>query len=277
MSTDLHSFSALVAAEEFDLARACLLLAEDCYPEVDTPGCIARLDAMAATIRGRLAADAFAEQRVAALNHHLFAEQGFRGDADTYYDPRNSYLNEVLDRRIGIPITLSIVYMEVGRRIGLALRGVSFPGHFLVKLRVRRGDLVLDPYAGGVPRTATELRERLAQVLPPAFAEEADLAPYLEAAAPRDVLARVLRNLKGIYLRAGDTDRALQVMNRMLAVLPGAPQELRDRGALYADIGAFRAALEDFQAYLRLRPSAPDAGAVRERVVELAAACARLN
>ncbi len=252
------------------------MIARDEYPDLDVAACLAQLDATAAVIRGRLAADAFPEQRLAALNHRLFVEEGFRGNADAYYDPRNSYLNEVLARRTGIPITLSIVYMEVGRRIGLALHGVSFPGHFMVKLRLSRGELVIDPYAGGVPRGQQELRERLRAIAGPAAAA-ADLAQYLAPTPPRQVLARVLRNLKAIYVKAGDADRALAVMNRMLAVLPGAPEELRDRGMVYADMGAFRAALEDLQAYLRQRPDAPDAPDVRSRVVELTTARARLN
>jgi regulator of sirC expression with transglutaminase-like and TPR domain len=277
MTPDLQTFSALVARDDFDLARACLQVARQEYPDLDPERSLAALDAMAATIRGRLAADAFAEQRVAALNHHLFAEQGFRGNAEAYYDPRNSYLNDVLERRLGIPISLSIVYMEVGRRVGLALDGVSFPGHFMVKLRVRRGELVLDPFAAGVPRSSAELRQRLAQVLPAGLADAADLTPYLAATPPRQILARVLRNLKAIHLQAGDADRALAAAIRMVALLPDAAEELRDRGTIYADMGAFRAALDDLQGYLRRRPEAPDAVDVRARVVELTAACARLN
>ena len=166
MTPDLQGFADLVAGETVDLGAACLAIARDEYPDLDVAACCGELDSMAVTVRSRLAADAFAEQRIAALNHHLFAELGFRGNVDAYYDPRNSYLNEVLTRRTGIPITLSILYMEVGRRIGLPLRGVSFPGHFLVKLRVRRGELVLDPFAGGVPRAPSELRARLREVLP---------------------------------------------------------------------------------------------------------------
>ena len=148
MTASLERFAELVTREQFSLAEACLLIAEDAYPRLDIAGAIARLDAIAATVRGRLAADAAPEQRVAALNHHLFAELRFAGNTDAYYDPRNSYLNEVLARRTGIPITLSVVYLEVGRRVGLALEGVPFPGHFLVRLRLRRGALLLDPFAG---------------------------------------------------------------------------------------------------------------------------------
>jgi regulator of sirC expression with transglutaminase-like and TPR domain len=277
MTVPLQEFAQLVAADGFDVARAAMHVAQDAYPQLDVDVELARFDEIAATIRGRLAADAFAEQKIAALNHHLFTELGFRGNADDYYDARNSYLNDVLERRRGIPITLSVLYMEVARRIGLPIAGVSFPGHFLVKVRLRRGELVLDPFSGGAPQSTGELRERLARVLPPTLAASADLHTYLEPATPRDILARILRNLKAVHLRNGDAERALAVMNRMLLVLPDSAEELRDRGAIYADMGAFRAALEDFRSYLRRRPGAADAIEVRERVVELQGACARLN
>jgi len=232
---------------------------------------------MGATVRGRLARDAFPEQRIAALNHHLFEELAFSGNVDAFYDPRNSYLNEVLDRRIGIPITLSIVYLEVGRRVGLRLQGVSFPGHFLVKLRVRRGQLVLDPFCGGEPQSATALRSRLVQLMPPARAREIDLEEVLEPASPRQIVARVLRNLKAIYLEAGNHSRALAVMNRMLLVVPESAEELRDRGLVYEKLDCFRAALADLSSYERRRPDAPDLAEVRARIARLRARCAGLH
>src|SRR5262249_1296276 len=162
----------------FSLAEACLLIAQDEYPALDVAACIAKLDAMAATVRGRLAEDAFPEQKVAALNFHLFNELRFSGNADAYYDPPNSYLNAVLERRSGIAVTVSIGYVEVGRRIGLRLQGVSFPGHFLVKLRLKKGELVLDPFTGGEPRSESDLRSRLEQALAPQRPREADLDRY---------------------------------------------------------------------------------------------------
>ena len=132
---DLERFAELVSRDQFDLAQASLMLAQDVYPDIDVPAYLRRLDDIATAIRPRLASDAFAEQKVLALNHYLFNELRFNGNIDDYYDPSNSYLNEVIERRTGIPITLSIVYLEVARRLGLNLKGVSFPGHFLVKLR----------------------------------------------------------------------------------------------------------------------------------------------
>jgi len=277
MTSGLERFAELVTREQFSLAEACLLIAEDEYPGLDIAACVAKLDAMAATVRGRLAADALAEQKVAALNWHLFGELRFCGNADAYYDPRNSYLNEVLERRTGIPITLSIVYLEVGRRLGLQVQGVSFPGHFLVQLRLKRGQLLLDPFTGGEPCSESELRTRLGQALPSDRRGKLDLDRYLEPAAPREIVARVLRNLKGIYLKRGAFNRALAVMHRMLLVVPESAEELRDRGLVHAELECFRPALADLQNYLRRRPDAADASDIHARVVELREAASRLQ
>ncbi len=277
MTPHLERFAELVTREQFSLAEACLLIAEDQYPGLDIAACVAKLDAMAATVRGRLAADAPAEQKVAALNFHLFGELRFCGNADAYYDPRNSYLNEVLERRTGIPITLSIVYLEVGRRLGLQLQGVSFPGHFLVRLRLKQGSLVLDPFARGEPCSETELRARLGQALPADRPARLGLERYLEPATPREIVARVLRNLKGIYLKSAKLEPALAVMHRMLLVVPESAEELRDRGLVHAQLECFRPALADLQNYLRRRPDAPDASDIHARVVELRQAASRLQ
>jgi regulator of sirC expression with transglutaminase-like and TPR domain len=272
---ELGPFAELVTRDEFDLARACFMIAQDAYPALDIDHELARLDALAATIRARVAADAFAEQKVVALNHYLFGELGFAGNTESYYDPRNSYLNDVIERRVGIPITLSVLYMEIGRRIGLPLQGVSFPGHFLVKLRVRRGQLVLDPFAGGEPLGESDLRDRLAAAVP--GASDVAVDRYLDAASAGDIITRVLRNLKAIHMQAGRLDAALQVLNRILLAAPHAVQELRDRGLVYAKLECFRPALGDLQNYLRRAPEAADAPEIRGQVVELQAKVARLN
>ena len=277
MNRGLEHFAELVSREQFDLAEASLMLAQDVYPGIDIQAYLVQFDDMAATIKRNVAGDAFAEQKVLALNHYLFKDMRFSGNIADYYDPRNSYLNEVMERRTGIPITLSIVYLEVGRRIGLNLRGISFPGHFLVKLRVRRGELVLDPFLGGEAQSEADLRQRLAKVLPPSMADRAALEQYLEAATPRQIVARVLRNLKNIYKHGGRLENALDVMHRMLLVVPESAEELRDRGLLYRQLECFRPALSDLQNYLRRRPQAPDAADVHTTIVELRQACAKLN
>ena len=277
MTPQLERFAEIVSREHFDLAEASLLLAQDAYPGIEVAGYLGRLDDIAGAIHRRLAGDAFAEQKVRALNYYLFNELRYCGNIDDYYDPRNSYLNEVMERRTGIPITLSIVYLEIGRRIGLNLKGVSFPGHFLVKLSVKRGELVLDPFTGGEAQSEADLRQRLAQVLPSGQAERAKLEQYLEPATPRQIIARVLRNLKNIYLQTGKLEPALAVMHRMLLVVPESAEELRDRGLLYQQLECFRAALSDLQNYLRRRPDAPDATEVHGKIVELRQASAKLN
>jgi len=273
----LERFSALLCRENFDLAEACLHIAQDAYPGLDIAQNLARIDALAATVRRRVAVDAFAAQKLVVLNRHLFDELGFRGNTDDYHDPRNSYLNQVLERRTGIPITLSILYMEVGRRLGLRLQGVSFPGHFLVTLRVSGGQLVLDPFRSGEAQSESKLRARLARVLPQREADALPLPSFLQAATPRQILARLLRNLKGIYLQSEEAQNTLEVMQRMVLVAPHAAEEVRDRGLAYYKLDCFRAALADLQDYLERRPDAPDADEIRGKAAALRLVCARLN
>ena len=277
-------FAELMARDEaeIDLARACLLIAADAYPGLDVDGYLGEIERLAARLRGRLPPGGGAEERVLALNRFLFDDLGYRGNAGDYYDPRNSYLNEVLDRRIGIPITLSVLYLEVGRRIGLDLEGVSFPGHFLVRLRLRGAMLVLDPFSGGEALSETDLRERLQRVIPESATggvpvDTLPLDPFLEPAGKRQILARLLRNLKGIYREADKPQRLLEVLNRMLVVAPEAHGELRERGLLYQRMECYRAALKDLQDYSALASEAPDIDDVRAKLVELSAQCARLN
>ena len=277
MNARLEHFAEIVSRDQFNLSEASLMLAQDIYPDLDIPEYLSKLDGIAVAIKKRLAGDAFSEQRVIALNYYLFNEMRFSGNIDEYYDPRNSYLNEVIERRTGIPITLSILYLEVGKRLGLALKGVSFPGHFLVKLSVKRGQLVLDPFTGGEAQSEADLRQRLAQVLPSEKAEQAQLDQYLEPATPRQIIARVLRNLKNIYMQSGKLDQALAVMQRMLLVMPESAEELRDRGLLYQKLECFRPALSDLQNYLRRRPEAPDAAEIHGKIVELKESAARIN
>jgi regulator of sirC expression with transglutaminase-like and TPR domain len=286
---DGDRFAQLIAdpADRYSLAEACLLIASDAYEDLDVAHYLAEIERMAARLRGRLAQQSDAEEKVIALNQFLFDDLGFSGNAKDYYDPRNSYLNEVIDRKRGIPISLSILYMEVGRKIGLPLEGISFPGHFLVRLKLRGSTLVLDPFSGGEPLSETDLRKLLKRVIagsgraslrsPDDVAAELPLDQFLEPAGHRQVLARVLRNLKSIYREKNENERLLKVMNRLLAVEPEESAELRDRGLVYQKLEAFRAALRDLNDYLEREPEAPDADEVRALVVELTSLCAKLN
>ncbi len=284
MSHSLEPFAQLLGGDDsrIDLARACLMIAQDAYPGLDVDRYLGEIERMAIRLRARMPQANAAEERVVALNQFLFDDLGYWGNTDDYYDPRNSYLNEVIDRKTGTPISLSILYMELGRRIGLPLEGVSFPGHFLVRLRLRGGTLVLDPFAGGTPQSEAELRERLRRVIPEGAAGgvavgELPLEQFLEPASNRQILARVLRNLKGIYREKDKPERMLEVLNRMLVVAPDASSELRDRGYVYRRLECWRPALKDLSNYVEREPEAPDLDDVRVKLMELSALCARLN
>jgi len=288
LTAGLVAFSKLVSRQDdqIELARACLEIAEDAYPGLDVDGYVGEIERFAKRLRTRFAPEAVAEDRVIALNEFLFDDLGFGGNTDAYYDPRNSYLNEVIDRRTGIPITLAVLYMEIGRRIGLPFEGVSFPGHFLVRLPLRGGTLVLDPFSGGVPQSVAELRERLKRVIPrivgsskPGGVRVADLPldQFLEPASNRQIVARLLRNLKGVYREKDQPERLLEVLNRMIIVAPESVAELRDRGLVYLRLECWRPALKDLADYLEREPEAPDQDEVRAKMVDLTLRCARLN
>jgi len=284
MTVSLDSFAQLLATEDvrIDLAHGCLMIAQDAYPGLNVERYLGDIERMAMRLRGRMPQTLAAEERVAALNEFLFEDLGYRGNTEEYYDPRNSYLNDVMDRKLGIPISLAVLYMAVGRRIGLPLEGVSFPGHFLVRLRLRAGMLVLDPFAAGAPQSEAELRARLQRVIPAGATDnlpvaELPLDQFLEPATNRQILARVLRNLKAIYRETDKPERMLEVLNRMLLVAPESSAELRDRGIVYQRLECYRAALKDLSDYVAREPNAPDFDDVRERLLELSALCARLN
>jgi regulator of sirC expression with transglutaminase-like and TPR domain len=203
--------------DEIDLAAAALLVAEAEYPNLDVGHYLAMLDGMADAVKKRVGPPG-PGALLGAMTHYLFEELGFRGNDEDYYDPKNSFLNEVLDRRVGIPITLSIVFLEVGWRLGLTLQGVSFPGHFLVRLTVEgQEEQMLDPYHAGVALGPEELEERLKQ----AMGQSAELAAeHMQGASKRQVLTRMLNNLRGIYQRLGDGDRELAVLAKLSILNP---------------------------------------------------------
>jgi regulator of sirC expression with transglutaminase-like and TPR domain len=280
----LDPFVQLLAGgdDRIDLARACLLIAQDAYPGLEIDRYLGDLERLAVQLRDRLPRRAGAEEKILALNQFLYGDLGYTGNADDYYDPRNSYLNEVMDRRTGIPITLSVLYMELGRRIGLPVEGVSFPGHFLVRLELRGGTLVLDPFAGGEPQSEDELRQRLERVIPRDATggvpvRELPLEQFLEPASKRQILARILRNLKSIYRQAEMPARMLEVLNRALVVSPESTADLRDRGIVYERLECYRAALRDLTDYVAREPDAHDLEEIRARLIELNSLCARLN
>lgn len=262
---------------EVSLAEGALLIAAEEYRDLDIDDYLNRIASMGAALKRRLRPDISTTEALIALNRYVFDELGFSGNADDYYDPRNSYLNDVIERRLGIPITLSVLYIEIGRCIGLPLRGVSFPSHFLVKCAVRDGAIILDAYARGASLGVEDLLERLKTVVSDVELDPALVAGMLTTAVPNDVFARMLRNLRAIHLSTGELAKALSASSRILALLPGAAEEYRERGDLYFGFECFRAALEDFRRYLELAPRAEDGDRVRQRIAELEPLAARLN
>ena len=277
-STTLPDFETLVSRpdEALDLARIALSLAADTYPGLDAGAYLDRLDGMAESIADAADVSMPLAQRLAMLDRQLFEEEGFRGNGLDYHDPRNSYLNEVLDRRTGIPITLSLVYLEVGWRLGLPLAPVSFPNHFLVAC-TGSGRVFIDPFNRGARSTPDKLLERLV----PIFGNVRLAREYLPRAAAtasrREVVARLLRNLKQIYAHQRDLDRLLAVSNRMVALDPEDATALRDRGHVLADLECHQAASHDYLQYLRLVPLAGDAPDVEARIERLRPIATRLN
>ena len=263
-----EDFAALAAAgERTDLARAALAIARIAYPDLDPAPYLRQLDGLAAAVRPRLHPGGSPEAAAAELAGYLFGECGFRGNQEEYYDPRNSYLNDVLERRTGIPITLSVVLIETGARLGLGIEGVGFPGHFLVRVAGSRGPLLLDPFYGGRPIGERELLARYrtfvgsdAPALPP---------DALATTGTPAILTRMLRNLLRAYLDQKDHAHALAADDLLLVLVPDSADEVRVRGLLYEHLECFGAALGDFRRYLELAPEAPDAERIRERVARL--------
>jgi regulator of sirC expression with transglutaminase-like and TPR domain len=268
-------FAELVARAEVPLAEAALALAEEEYPGLPAAAYLARLEELAAMVAARRGERRDAATTLRLLRSVLFQELGFRGNSASFYDPRNSFLNEVLDRRLGIPITLSIVFMEVASRLGLPLQGVPFPGHFLVKYASGGREVFIDAFHGGELLSADECLARFR----PGLQGEADLR-WLQAASARQILARMLQNLKHIYIEAGDDVRTLWAVDRMLVLAPDDPLQRRDRGLVEARLGATAAALRDLDFYLeasKATPEAEDRDVVVGLVAQLRQRQSRLN
>jgi regulator of sirC expression with transglutaminase-like and TPR domain len=254
---------------EWSLAEAALLIANVEYPDLEIRQYLQRLEHLADTVAERAQAFSSALERVTELNLFLFEDQGFGGNADNYYDTRNSFLNQVLDRRLGIPVTLSILYMEVGKRLSLGLQGVSFPGRFLVKFAHAQGEIVLDPFTGGVSLGLAELETLLKSSFGKAHGQLPPLDQLLAAASKKDILLRLLRNLKSIYLHTSQIPKALSMLDLMLLIDPGLVDEWRERGELYQRLECFRPALQDYQHYLEMAAGSARSDEVRRRISEL--------
>ncbi|MFJ3047812.1 SirB1 family protein [Herbaspirillum chlorophenolicum] len=279
--TSLDYFASLVRQDDsIPLFESALTLGQDFYPEMDFAEQEVELDLLAQKLRLRLPSDASQIQKLRMLNHFFFQEMAFAGNINNYYDPDNSYIHRVIATRRGIPISLAVVYIELAQQVGLDMKGVSFPGHFLMKLSVQSGEIVLDPMNGS-SLSREELEERLEPYLERQqehdFGDELPLGAYLRAAHPREILARMLRNLKAIFMESQRWQQVLDVQERLVILLPEEITEKRDRGLARANLGLPQAALEDLEAYLALRPHADDAQNLREMLPDLRDALRKPN
>lgn len=272
--TPLEYFASLVAQDAgLNLFEAAVSLAQDEHPQLDVQAVLADVDVLARRLRERLAPETPPPERLRQLTRFFHGELGFAGNLNNYYAADNSFVHRVLQTRRGLPITLAVLLLELGEQAGLRMAGLAFPGHFLVKCRVGLGEVVLDPFTGEA-LSPTRLDERLAVYrqgsgLPDDM--ELPLEFFLRAATPRQVLARMLRNLKEVHRAAHDWTRLLAVQQRLVVLLPGDAAERRDRGLVQAALGAHAAAADDLAFYLAQCGDAADAPALQVRLAELLA------
>jgi regulator of sirC expression with transglutaminase-like and TPR domain len=260
-----------------DLPRGALLISALLQPGLDPELHLRRLESLGIAAVSSVARDAPLPERILALNRFLFVEEGFSGNLDDYYDPRNSFLDQVLERRMGIPITLSLLYVEVARQVGIPAFGVGFPGHFLVRVGEGGSTLVLDPFARGTSLGEEDLDQRLADVYGEGALTIRANPAVLRAATRRETLVRILANLKAIYVREGDLPQALVAVNAILTLMPDSTDDLRDRGLIYRELGYAPAALADLRRYGVLSDNGEEIAALAPILAELEAGSVRVH
>ncbi len=268
----LQYFASLVQSDEhFPLLEAAISLAQDEYPDLDVQQVLGDVDQLMARIKRRLPADASALQKLRLLNQFFFHDLNFGGNINDYYDPDNSYLNAMLKTRRGIPITLAVLWLELAGGLGLNARGVAFPGHFMVKVNLPKGQVVIDPFTGQ-SLSREELSERLEPFRQKSRLDEEFEMPiglYLQSAPPREIISRMLRNLKEIHKTQEDWQRLIAVEDRLIVLQPDAWPEYRDRGLAWAVQGHAERAVPDLEKYLAQAEDAQDLDSVAKRLEQL--------
>jgi regulator of sirC expression with transglutaminase-like and TPR domain len=249
--------------DQIDLGRAALAIATQEYPDLKIDDCLSQLDSLGQAVELRIGDEKNPYRIIAALNTVLFKEVGFQRNRSEYYDPKNSFLNDVMARKKGIPISLSVIYMEVARRVGLSLAGVGFPGHFLVKYGDGDVEILIDVYNGGEIRARQDLDLMLQQLYRGQVSYQSG---FVAALGKRDILRRMLNNLKWIYLERGEPLKTLSVLDQLVILDPGSASEVRDRGLLYITLECYAQALEDLESYLRLDPAADDGAMIKSQI-----------
>ncbi|MDM7994874.1 MAG: transglutaminase-like domain-containing protein [Acidobacteriota bacterium] len=260
-----QSFSEIAALDDaaLSLDHAALTMALEEYPRLEIPEYLRKLDTLAARAEVLIGEDRAAVNVIEAINQVLFVQEGYRGNVEDYYDPRNSYLNEVLDRKLGIPITLSVLYMEVAKRIDFQIHGIGFPGHFLIKHSAGDRDIIIDPFEMGRILTLNDCQELLDKIHKGSVEMNTAL---LQPMSKRMILTRMLYNLKGIYTQKEQYHKALAVIDSILMLNPGTPSELRDRGLLYMQTSLFSKALADLETYLARSLAPQDSAYIQNHI-----------
>ncbi len=252
--------------DRINLAKAALYIAQEEYPELDPEEYLNALDTMAVELQERLPSSQYPLRVIQAINQYLYDDLGFAGNKTDYYDPRNSFLNDVIDRRLGIPITLALLYLELSQRIDFPMVGVGMPGHFLIRPDISDMEIFVDAFDRGEVIFTQDCQERLSQM----FQQSVTLKPeFLAPVSHRQLLARILTNLKYIYLKQQKLAKTLTAVERILLLFPGVSVELRDRGLLYYQLGHYPQAADDLQTYLAKVPDAEDAAVIRRLLDEL--------
>ncbi|MCK9490314.1 MAG: tetratricopeptide repeat protein [Xanthomonadales bacterium] len=255
--------------EDINLLDAALLIARDEYPDLDPASYTALCEQWRRQVAPQIERAGNQVDALQALNRFLYEEQGLAGNDDDFYDPRNNYINQVLERRLGIPITLGLLQIDLASRLGLGIEGIAFPGHFLIRMPVQGGLMVLDPFQRGRSLDVGELRQRAQpHMAPDQDLGDQQLFKLLDAASHRSILTRMLRNLRSVYLDKNDLERALRCADRLLTIDPGQAMEYRERARLYQALEYFPGVVRDLDRYLAMAPDADDANVVRNALIQ---------
>jgi regulator of sirC expression with transglutaminase-like and TPR domain len=259
---------------EIELAKAALLFAKEEYPDIDIDKYLRKIDLMAVEIKRRVGHNTDPYFLMSEINKYLFNEEGFRGNEEDYYDHRNSFLNDVLDRKTGIPVTLSVLYMEISRKVGLPISGVGFPAHFIVKYHDADEEILIDPFNKGRILSENDCQEMLNRIYGGGLKLKRDL---LQPATKKQILTRMLHNLKSIYINSKNYLRALSVVDMILLIDPWALNELKDRGLIYYTLECFAQALSDIETYLKYSPKARDSEVIKDCITVLRGLVGKIN
>jgi regulator of sirC expression with transglutaminase-like and TPR domain len=268
----LDYFTSLVAEDEhFPLTEAAVAVAQHAYPDLDVQGVLDQIDQWGNKLKQRITPDTPPIQRLQLLKHFFYNELGFGPNQNDFYAPENSYLHQIIENRRGIPISLAILMMELGQQIGLNIRGVSFPNHFMMRISLQQGEIIMDPL-NGESLSKNQLQEMLDPYLDAkGYRGELSLPlnVFLRASSSREILSRFMRNLKMIYSEDERWERLLGIQERLVILLPDSAEELRDRGLIFAQLEYVRPAIADLHRYLSEMPGAEDATDIREHIATL--------